>query len=120
MCFLLSSSRYLSTFNYIYLRAQHEAEKRGKNMIEKEYVWPLSFPDCTPKLRMYSNLKIYSHRLLLLTHTHAHNILGEAIAQWIRHHFSRSKRAKCLILIGSTGTGKTSFALSLPGRVNYF
>ena len=40
--------------------------------------------------------------------------------RWIRHHFSRTKRAKCLILIGPTGTGKTSFALSLPGRVNYF
>ncbi|CAF4851908.1 unnamed protein product [Rotaria sp. Silwood2] len=40
--------------------------------------------------------------------------------QWMRHHFSRTKRAKCLIIIGPTGTGKTSFALSLPGRVNYF
>lgn len=46
--------------------------------------------------------------------------LGEAINRWIRHHFSRPKRAKCLIIIGPTGTGKTSFALSLPGRVNYF
>ncbi|CAF4204361.1 unnamed protein product, partial [Adineta steineri] len=35
-------------------------------------------------------------------------------------HFFRAKRAKCLILIGPSGTGKTSFALSLPGRVNYF
>ena len=69
--------------------------------------------------------------------------------RWIRHHFSRKSRAKCLILIGPTGTGtfkqkpliffhcflvfspfyflslslslgKTSFALSLPGIVNYF
>ena len=40
--------------------------------------------------------------------------------RWVRHHFFRPKRAKCLILIGSTGIGKTSFALSLPGRVNYF
>ncbi|CAF1538053.1 unnamed protein product [Adineta steineri] len=40
--------------------------------------------------------------------------------QWIQHHFFRAKRAKCLILIGPSGTGKTSFALSLPGRVNYF
>ena len=40
--------------------------------------------------------------------------------RWISHHFSCTKRAKCLIIIGPTGTGKTSFALSLPGRVNYF
>ena len=40
--------------------------------------------------------------------------------QWIQHHFFRAKRAKCLILIGPTCTGKTSFALSLPGRINYF
>jgi energy-coupling factor transporter ATP-binding protein EcfA2 len=40
--------------------------------------------------------------------------------QWIRRYFFRTKRAKCLILIGPTGIGKTSFALSLPGRVNYF
>lgn len=40
--------------------------------------------------------------------------------RWIRHNFSVTKRAKCLILIGPTGTGKTSFALSLPGYVNYF
>ena len=46
--------------------------------------------------------------------------LEEAVNRWIRHHFSRVKRAKCLILVGPTGTGKTSFALSLPGRVNYF
>ena len=46
--------------------------------------------------------------------------VGEAVHRWIRHHFSRANRAKCLIIIGPTGTGKTSFALSLPGRVNYF
>ena len=40
--------------------------------------------------------------------------------RWIRHHFSRAKRAKCLILIGPTCTGKTSFARSLPGHINYF
>jgi energy-coupling factor transporter ATP-binding protein EcfA2 len=46
--------------------------------------------------------------------------LGAAIDRWIEHHFFRVKRAKCLVLIGPTGTGKTSFALSLPGQVNYF
>lgn len=49
-----------------------------------------------------------------------HTSLGEAVNRWIRHHFCRAKRAKCLIIIGPSGVGKTSFALSLPGRVNYF
>ncbi|CAF3254966.1 unnamed protein product [Rotaria socialis] len=91
--FFAHSSWYLSTFNYIHVRAQEHAERHGQ--IDKEYVWPLSFPNCTDRLR-------------------------EAMDRWIRHHFSRTKRAKCLILIGPTGTGKTSFAMSLPGRVNYF
>ena len=47
-------------------------------------------------------------------------LLGETVERWIRHHFARASRAKCLILIGPTGVGKTSFALSLPGHVNYF
>lgn len=42
-------SRYLTTFKYIHLRAQEDADRRGT--IDKEYVWPLSFPDCTPQLR---------------------------------------------------------------------
>ncbi|CAF1429479.1 unnamed protein product [Adineta steineri] len=29
-------------------------------------------------------------------------------------------RGQCLIIIGDTGTGKTSFAMSLPGLVNYY
>ncbi|CAF1301848.1 unnamed protein product, partial [Rotaria sordida] len=44
----------------------------------------------------------------------------EAVNRWIKEEFNRSSRAKCLIIIGPTGTGKTSFAISLPGRVNYF
>jgi hypothetical protein len=91
--FLSHSSWYLSTFNYIHLRAQEQIDRTGQ--IDKEYVWPLSFSQCTDRL-------------------------CEVMNRWIRHHFSRTKRAKCLILIGPSGVGKTSFALSLPGRVNYF
>lgn len=91
--FLAHSTWYLSTFNYVHLRTQEKADRIGQ--IEKEYIWPLTFPKCTDRLR-------------------------DAMNRWIRHHFSRTKRAKCLVLIGPTGTGKTSFALSLPGRVNYF
>lgn len=91
--FLSQSTWYLSTFNYVRLRSQVEADRNGE--IDKEYVWPLSFPHCTEQLH-------------------------KAMNQWIQHNFSRTKRAKCLIIIGPTGTGKTSFALSLPGRANYF
>ncbi len=40
--------------------------------------------------------------------------------RWIQEEFNRTSRAKCLILIGPTGTGKTTFAKSLPGHYNYF
>ena len=44
------SPRYLSTFKYIHLQAQHDAALRGVP-VDKEYAWPISFPDCTPRLR---------------------------------------------------------------------
>ncbi|CAF1491267.1 unnamed protein product [Rotaria sp. Silwood1] len=84
---------YLAIFNYVHLRAQREADQRGE--IDKDYIWPDSFPHCTPQLR-------------------------EAMNRWIKEEFNRPSRAKCLIIIGPTSTGKTSFAMSLPGRVNYF
>lgn len=70
---------------------------------------------------------------------------GRLINYWLEHHFySKTSRARCLVIIGPSGVGKkanirktahfcvpnlsfltlklgkTSFALSLPGRVNYF
>lgn len=48
------------------------------------------------------------------------NYLGEAVTYWIENQFPRTSRAQCLIIIGPTGTGKTSFATSLPGDFNYF
>ncbi|CAF5001755.1 unnamed protein product, partial [Rotaria sp. Silwood1] len=57
--------------------------------------WTKSFPHCTPTLR-------------------------EVVNRWIQEEFYRTSRAKCLILIGPKGTGKTTFAQSLPGQHNYF
>ncbi|CAF1357023.1 unnamed protein product [Adineta steineri] len=91
--FLAHSSWYLSTFNYINGRKQQHLRETGE--VDKDNIWPRSFQQCTAALK-------------------------EVVNRWIRHHFSRTKRAKCLVLIGPTGTGKTSFALSLPGYVNYF
>ncbi|CAF1357003.1 unnamed protein product [Adineta steineri] len=91
--FLHHSSWYLSTFNYINGRKQQRLRETGE--VDKENIWPDSFRQCTSPLK-------------------------EVVNRWIRHHFARVNRAKCLILIGPTGIGKTSFALSLPGFVNYF
>ncbi|CAF1632146.1 unnamed protein product [Adineta ricciae] len=91
--FMRNPQWYENTFKYVHLRAEEKADLAGA--IDKEYVWPDSFPNCTPKLR-------------------------DTIDRWIKHHFFRAKRAKCLVLVGPTGVGKTSFAFSLPGRVNYF
>ncbi|CAF1311227.1 unnamed protein product [Rotaria sordida] len=91
--FLTHSTWYLSSFNYIHLRQQQRYDQNDPNT--KEYVWPHSFPDCTPALR-------------------------DAMNYWLTNHFVRRNGAKCLILIGPTSVGKTAFALSLPGRVNYF
>jgi hypothetical protein len=44
--------RYQETFKYVNLRAQHLANRRGS--IDKEYIWPDSFLDCTLQLSMYS------------------------------------------------------------------
>ncbi|CAF4967411.1 unnamed protein product, partial [Rotaria sp. Silwood1] len=42
------------------------------------------------------------------------------INKWLRKHFRTERgRPKLLVLIGPSGTGKTSFALSLPGIVNH-
>ena len=44
----LSLLRYLTTFDYVHLRAQHEVDRKGE--VDKEFVWPNSFADCTPQL----------------------------------------------------------------------
>ncbi|CAF1582324.1 unnamed protein product, partial [Adineta steineri] len=46
--------------------------------------------------------------------------IGQVVDQWLREEFHRTSRAKCLILIGSSGTGKTTFSKSLPGQYTYF
>lgn len=46
--------------------------------------------------------------------------LGTVVDRWLHEEFNRTSRAKCLILIGATGTGKTTFAKSLPGQYIYF
>ncbi len=48
------------------------------------------------------------------------SVVGQIVNNWIRTEFNRPSRAKCLILIGRTGIGKSTFAKSLPGQYNYF
>ena len=44
-------SRYLSLFQYIHLLTQIKEDRLGHK--NKTYMWPNSFPHCTPRLRMY-------------------------------------------------------------------
>jgi energy-coupling factor transporter ATP-binding protein EcfA2 len=46
--------------------------------------------------------------------------LGQTIDHWLQNEFVKKEHAKCLILIGRRGCGKSTFARSLPGPVNYF
>ena len=111
---IINAHRYLSTFNYVRLQAQRKNfENHATN--SKKYRWPSSFPDCTSDLRQSSLIVVCASATAAIA-----SHLGDAMNRWLRHHFSRKSRAKCLVLIGPTGTGKTSFALSLPGMVNYF
>ncbi|CAF4792379.1 unnamed protein product, partial [Rotaria sp. Silwood2] len=86
---------YLKELNHIFVRAQEDRMNRLEQLIFKTHDWPKSFPDCTPGLRRLVN-------------------------RWVKNELRRTSGAKCLILIGPSGTGKTSFAKSLPGYYNYF
>ncbi|CAF1458138.1 unnamed protein product, partial [Rotaria sordida] len=89
-------------------------ERRQRKIITAERALLLAQTDVTKAM----NLVREAMPLEFMTHSSWYE--NAAMNRWIRHHFSRKSRAKCLVLIGPTGTGKTSFALSLPGTVNYF
>ncbi|CAF1383390.1 unnamed protein product [Rotaria sordida] len=105
--FSAHSTWHLSTFNYVHLRVKQMADELANH--RKEYIWPSSFPDCTSALHV-----------LFFLHTIYRKSKGDTVNKWLKYEFIRRKRARCLILIGPTGSGKTSFAFSLPGPVNYF
>ena len=109
VCLFVCLNSCEDAFNYVHKRAkQHE-----NHIHEKEFVWDLSFPQCTPQLRMYFTL----HNCNPLTHTHISFVvtllcvcvclyIDAAVTEWIRDNFRNPYRPKCLILIGPTGTGK--------------
>ncbi|CAF1340813.1 unnamed protein product [Rotaria magnacalcarata] len=89
--FLQRSDNFYKSFNYV----NKQYRQRQQLLHVKEFVWDLSFPDCTRQIH-------------------------DVVSVWLRDDFRNPHRPKCLVIIGNTGTGKTSFALSLPGRVCYF
>ncbi|CAF4029748.1 unnamed protein product [Adineta steineri] len=89
--FLSRSENFQKSFTYV----NKEAKGQHKRVEVEEFCWDISFPDCTPAL-------------------HA------AVTEWITNNFWNPNRPQCLVLIGLTGTGKTSFAKSLPGPYCYF
>ncbi|CAF4203778.1 unnamed protein product [Rotaria magnacalcarata] len=80
---------------------QRDFNQKRKRLTKdhKEHCWPDSFPDCTPKLKSNMNYWLVNH--------------------FARTDYSQFGRPKALFLVGNTGTGKTSFALSLPGKPNH-
>ncbi|CAM4955580.1 unnamed protein product [Rotaria socialis] len=81
---------------------QRDYNQKRKRLTKdhKEHCWPDSFPDCTSKLKNNMNYWLVNH--------------------FARTDFSQFGRPKALFLVGNTGTGKTSFALSLPGKSNHY
>ena len=75
-------------------------------------------PDCTPQLRTFFFLSLCSKNSITIHH--AFILSGQVVDCWIQEEFHRQTGAKCLILIGPTGTGKRTFAKSLPGPYNHF
>jgi len=68
---------YLAAFKYYHLRAQQEAAQSA--MVTKKFIWPRSFPDCTPALRKFIHrsrifffFNFISPRLSLLNNTRTH------------------------------------------------
>ena len=133
--FVLPDARYLTTFNYVRLQAQR---KLCQTMMTdtKKYQWPISFPDCTPELRsssIFSSRRwppsIYIRRFdqvkqwtvgfdIISLENRVQNVWFWSAQQAqvrmnMKHRFNQHS---CLSLY----LGKTSFALSLPGMVNYF
>ena len=104
-----SVPRFLLTCQYIHLREQHEVQS---DQDEQHGGWPASFPHCSMRLRTFSTLSPRRHLCCLG--------LGQTIDHWLQNEFVKKEHAKCLILIGPRGCGKSTFARSLPGPVNYF
>ncbi|CAM2725280.1 unnamed protein product [Rotaria socialis] len=95
-CESLTRLRGMRTNLEIYYDQNKVEELRSIARV-KNYCWPDSFPDVTPDLANDMN-------------------------KYLVKEFTRKPppRPQCLILIGKTGTRKTSFALSLPGIPNYY
>ncbi|CAF4786174.1 unnamed protein product [Rotaria sp. Silwood1] len=97
--FIRYATWYKNTFTLIYSLELFEKNKM-KRSLKAICTWSKSFPHCTSALRTYT--------------------FCEVVNRWIREEFHRTSRAKCLILIGPKGTGKTTFAKSLSRQYNYF
>lgn len=99
--------RYLTTFKYIHLRAQEEADRRG--VIDKEFVWPLSFPDCTPQLREFSSKPVpaMSNRMFVFRRRcpsmDSTSLFSYQTCQMSYHHWTNRhwKDIVCIIITGS-------------------
>ncbi|CAF3513656.1 unnamed protein product [Rotaria socialis] len=86
----------------------------SRAMEEIRKILPYEFMQHSDKLLQIFQLCQQTIPRTATTHTDA------VVSAWLRDYFRHPKRPKCLVIIGPTSTGKTSFPLSLPGRVCYF
>ncbi|CAF2261120.1 unnamed protein product [Rotaria magnacalcarata] len=80
--------------NFRYADKRRRTELARQNIYDKEFCWGHSFPNCTLKLK-------------------------DDMDDWLYTDFKGYGRSKALALVGGTGLGKTSFALSLNGVANH-
>ncbi|CAF3195928.1 unnamed protein product, partial [Rotaria sp. Silwood2] len=74
--FMYRSTNFHESFKYV----NNEAQELKQDPV-KEYMWDLSFPDCTKEL-----------------HT--------AVTNWLNENFRNPHRPKCLVIIGPSGVGE--------------
>lgn len=98
--FFLLSIRYYAAFIDIYHRARRDNYLNGN--LAREYIWPTSFPHCTPALRMYPFKRMEKNP----SYCYTNPSVEQFVNRWIEEALPRGKLAKCLILIGPTDTGK--------------
>ncbi|UJR06546.1 hypothetical protein I4U23_010829 [Adineta vaga] len=83
---------YQAAFYDLNHRARRNAYSQGR--LHRQFYWPNSFLGCSSVLKQFVN-------------------------RWVVEELPRKVMAKCLILIGPGHTGKTAFAMSLPGFYNF-
>ncbi|CAF2045937.1 unnamed protein product [Rotaria magnacalcarata] len=96
--------------------SQNNYDHQDKQTIARENQFDLDGKN-TAARRKLKNFRMNAH---LFGITCWLNVTNTVVSVWLIDYFRNPKRPTCLVIIGPTGTGKTSFALPLLDRVCYF